>query len=113
MNAIQQIVDFILDADKLKQVERTVRPAGLERYENSAEHPWQIALLAISPARYADKDVDMSRGLRMRLVYDIGEIDGGDAIVLVEGGWKQRKADELVAMKRIYGLPQEQEAADR
>ena len=36
--AMQQIVDFILELDKLKGVTRKTRPIGLERYENSAEH---------------------------------------------------------------------------
>ena len=47
---MQQIVDFILELDKLKGVTRKTRPLGLERYENSAEHSWQIALLAASLA---------------------------------------------------------------
>ena len=48
---MQQIVDFILELDKLKGVLRKVRPLALDRYENSAEHSWQLALLAISLAR--------------------------------------------------------------
>ena len=44
--ALPSIVAFILELDKLKGVTRKTRPLGLERYENSAEHSWQIALLA-------------------------------------------------------------------
>ena len=40
---VQQIVDFILELDKLKGVTRKTRPLGLDRYENSAEHSWHIA----------------------------------------------------------------------
>jgi putative hydrolase of HD superfamily len=36
-------------------VTRKVRPLGLDRYENSAEHSWQLALLAVSPARQNHK----------------------------------------------------------
>jgi hypothetical protein len=32
---VQQIVDFILELDKLKGVTRKARPLGLNRYENS------------------------------------------------------------------------------
>ena len=42
--AMQPIVDFILELDKLKGVTRKVRPLLLDRYENSIE-------------RYADSDV--------------------------------------------------------
>ena len=51
---MQQIVDFILELDKLKGVTRKTRPLGLDRYENSAEHSWQIALLAASLAQFAE-----------------------------------------------------------
>ena len=58
---MQQIVDFILELDKLKGVNRKVRPIGLDRYENSAEHSWQIALMAASLAAYAESPVDVHR----------------------------------------------------
>lgn len=101
---MQQIVDFILELDKLKGVTRKTRPLGLERYENSAEHSWQIALLAASLAQYATEPVDIDRVVSMLLVHDIGEIDTGDTMVYVEGGWSERKAAERDAVIRIFGL---------
>ena len=32
---MQQVIDFILELDKLKGVTRKTRPIGLDRYENS------------------------------------------------------------------------------
>lgn len=101
---MQQIVDFILELDKLKAVTRKTRPPGLERYENSAEHSWQIALLAASLAPHAAPGVDINRVTCMLLVHDIGEIDTGDTIVYAEEGWAERKAAELAAVKRIFGM---------
>ncbi len=101
---MQQIVDFILELDKLKGVTRKTRPLGLERYENSAEHCWQIALLAASMAQYADGPIDINRVIAMLLVHDIGEIDTGDTMVFVEGGWGERKAAERAAITRIFGM---------
>jgi putative hydrolases of HD superfamily len=101
---MQQIVDFILELDRLKGVTRKNRPLGLERYENSAEHSWQIALLALSLAPYAEESVDLNRVVGMLLVHDIGEIDTGDTIVFAVGGWDERKAAELEAVKRIFGM---------
>ena len=40
---MQQIIDFILEVEKLKGVTRKTRPLGLDHYENSAEHSWQLA----------------------------------------------------------------------
>jgi putative hydrolase of HD superfamily len=101
---MQQIVDFILELDKLKGVTRKTRPLGLDRYENSAEHSWQIALLAASLAHLAETPVDVDRVVGMLLVHDIGEIDTGDTMVYVEEGLAERKAAELASVTRIFGL---------
>jgi putative hydrolase of HD superfamily len=101
---MQQIVDFVIELDKLKGVTRKTRPLGLERQENSAEHSWQIAMLAASLASYAEPGVDMNRVIAMLLVHDIGEIDTGDTMVFVEGGWDERKAAELAAVTRIFSI---------
>lgn len=108
---MQQIVDFILELDKLKGVTRKVRPLGLDRYENSAEHSWQLAMLAASLAQHAAMPVDIDRVIRMLLVHDIGEIDTGDTMAFVEGGWEERKAAELAAVTRIFGLLPDQQGA--
>ena len=110
-SAMQQVIDFILELDKLKGVTRKVRPLGQDRYENSAEHSWQIALLAVSLAPYAGSTVDINRVVRMLLVHDIGEIDTGDTLVFIEGGWEERKAAELFAVKRMFGLLPEAQGA--
>jgi putative hydrolase of HD superfamily len=104
VQTMQQVIDFILELDKLKGVTRKTRSPGLDRYENSAEHSWQIAMFAIALQPYADAPVDLNRVIRMLLVHDIGEIDTGDTIVFAEGGWEERKAAELLAVKRILGM---------
>lgn len=102
--ALPSIVEFVLELDKLKGVTRKTRPLGLERYENSAEHSWQLALLAVSLAHHAESPIDVDRVIRMLLVHDIGEIDTGDTMVYTEGGWEERKRDELAAVRRIFAL---------
>ncbi|WP_395699769.1 HD domain-containing protein [Aquabacterium sp.] len=101
---MQQIVDFILELDKLKAVTRKTRPLGQARYENSAEHSWQIALLAASLAPYAPQPVQMPRVIEMLLVHDIGEIDTGDVLVYADHDPAARKAEEFAAVQRIFGL---------
>jgi putative hydrolase of HD superfamily len=101
---LQPIVAFILELDKLKAVTRKTRPLNLDRYENSAEHSWQIAMFALSLAPYAAEPVDLDRVIRMLLVHDIGEIDTGDMIFYVEEGREAHKAAERDAATRIFGL---------
>ncbi len=108
---MQGIIDFILELDKLKGVTRKTRPIGLDRYENSAEHSWQLAMLAVSLVHYAAAPVNIDRVVHMLLVHDIGEIDTGDTILYAEGGWEQRKQAERVAVARIVGLLPEPQAA--
>lgn len=109
---MQPIVDFILELDKLKGVARKTRPLGLDRYENSAEHSWQIALLAASLAPHAEPGTDLSRVIAMLLVHDIGEIDAGDTFVYADADWPAQKAAETAAVRRIFGLlPEAQGAA--
>jgi putative hydrolase of HD superfamily len=109
---MQQVIDFILEIERLKGITRKVKPLGLDRYENSAEHSWQLALFAYSLQPYAADPVDMNRVIRMLLVHDIGEIDTGDTMVFVEGGWAERKTDELAAVKRIFGILPESQTAE-
>src|SRR6266849_1419712 len=103
-SAMQPIANFILELEKLKGITRKTRPLGLDRYENSAEHSWQLCLMAISLAAYAETAIDLNRVIRMLLVHDVGEIETGDTMVFIEEGLAARKAAELAAVTRIFGM---------
>jgi putative hydrolase of HD superfamily len=100
---MQQVVDYILELDKLKTVTRKTRPLGLDRQENSAEHSWQLAMLAPALAHFAVEPVDVQRVVNMLLVHDVGEIDTGDTMVYIDEGLAERKAAERAAVTRIFG----------
>ncbi|WP_404828198.1 HD domain-containing protein [Fluctibacter corallii] len=106
MTAIKQdfadITAFIYEIEKLKQVERRIKPKGLSRYENSAEHSWHIALLAQSLMPYAENPVDPLRVVTMLLIHDIVEIDTGDKFAYVAE--HDDFENEHQAAKRIFGL---------
>ncbi|MFT4113021.1 HD domain-containing protein [Silvibacterium sp.] len=112
MQPVERVISFVLAIEDLKRVTRKVRPLGLDRYENSAEHSWQLALFAYALAPHAGFALDLDRVIRMLLVHDLGEIDTGDTMAFVEGGWEQRKADELAAVKRIFSLLPDGQAAE-
>jgi putative hydrolase of HD superfamily len=101
---MNEIVSFMLELERLKSVTRKTRVTGSERFENSAEHSWQIAMLAAALAPHAPAGVDMARVIGMLLVHDVGEIDTGDTLVYIEEGVAERKAAERVAVERIFGL---------
>jgi putative hydrolase of HD superfamily len=101
---LQPIIDFIRELDKLKGVERKTRPLGLARFENSAEHSWQLGVLAMALSRYAEGPVNLERVVSMLLLHDIGEIDIGDTIAYATEGMEQRKVAEQAAVKRICAI---------
>lgn len=102
MIEIQQVMNFALELEKLKAVERKTKPVGLERYENSAEHSWQIALFAISLAPYSEKQVDPMTVVLMLLLHDVVEIDTGDKFAYDAN--HDDYENELMAAKRIFAL---------
>ena len=78
MDEFKAIIGFIVELEKLKTVERRIKPLGLNRFENSAEHSWQIALLALTLSRYASEAVNELTVVTMLLLHDVVEIDTGD-----------------------------------
>ena len=99
---MEDIIRFILELEKLKGVTRKVKPVGLDRYENSAEHSWQIAMLAAALYPHTDGKLDPDRVIRMLLVHDVGEIATGDTMVFVEEAAEERKAAESAEVHRIF-----------
>ncbi len=53
MDDISRISAFILEMDRLKGVLRQTTSLAVDRRENSAEHSWQVALLATLLAQYS------------------------------------------------------------
>ena len=104
MKDVSKTVQFVLEIEKLKGVLRKVRPIWEERYENTAEHSWQIALFSLSMASTLELTIDVTRVVAMLLVHDVGEIDAGDKFVFAQDGWEERKAAELKALERICGM---------
>jgi putative hydrolase of HD superfamily len=106
---LQKIFDFIIELDKLKAVLRKTKPLGLDRYENIAEHSWQICLLAQLLSNYTSAPLDVARVTELLLVHDIPEIDVGDQIVYQTKD-NSRADAEREAAARIFGLLPEHHA---
>lgn len=110
MTRLDQQLAFILEIDKLKEVLRQTRLITGERRENSAEHSWHIALLAILLAEYANTPVDVLRVVKMLLIHDIVEIDAGDTFAYSAVPKAEQALREQLAAQRIFGLlPPDQE----
>ena len=107
---LEQQLAFILEIDKLKAVLRQSLISDGSRRENSAEHSWQIALMALLLVEHADESVDAVRAATMLLIHDIVEIDAGDAFLYDEAAQAAKATLEQAAAKRIFGLLPEEQA---
>lgn len=95
---------FLMEADRLKTVERANQLMDRTRFENSAEHSWHACLLALLCAPLADPDVHIDRALEMLLLHDIVEVDAGDHPIHILYNPADIAARERAASDRIYGL---------
>ena len=105
-------IQFLVETDKLKSVLRRTFVIGADRYENSAEHSWQLPLAALILADYAEGPLDLPRVLKMLLVHDIIEIDAGDTYCYDEEGARDKAEREGRAAERIFGLLPAGQAAE-
>lgn len=96
-------LNFLLTADRLKQVVRNNRLHDGSRLENSAEHSWHLALMALTLAEHAPPGTDTGRVVEMLVVHDVVEIEAGDHWV-VEANAAAVAAEEAVAAERLFGL---------
>ncbi|WP_226571505.1 HD domain-containing protein [Mangrovibacter yixingensis] len=98
------IINFLMEIDKLKRVERRTRLLGGGRPENSAEHSWHFAVAAMSMAPFAGSKVDIDRVIKMALLHDIVEIDTGDVLVYDLEARAAIANQEAQAAERLFGL---------
>jgi putative hydrolase of HD superfamily len=96
------VIPFILECEKLKAIERRTFPAGMKRRENSAEHSWSLALMAMTLIPTVDPALDTLRVLKMLILHDIVEIDAGDTFCYADQGDKAER--EKLAATRIFGM---------
>lgn len=101
---LAQQIQFIVEIDKLKGILRQTHLTDGSRRENSAEHSWHIALMAILLAEHAAVEVDVLRVIKMLLIHDLVEIDAGDTFCY-DLQHNESKADrETQAADRLFGM---------
>lgn len=106
---LKKQLDFILQADAEKEIERRTLLSNGKRFENDAEHAWHMALMAILLSEYANEEIDLLKTVTMILIHDIVEIDAGDTYCYDYESGKTQREREIKAADRIYSLlPEDQ-----
>jgi putative hydrolase of HD superfamily len=115
MERLDQQMRFVGEIDRLKGVLRQTMLAGPGRRENSAEHSWHLAMMAVTLGEHAPPGTDIGRVTAMLLLHDLVEIDAGDLFVYADDAQQaKQEAAERAAADRIFALlPPDQAASLR
>jgi 5'-deoxynucleotidase YfbR-like HD superfamily hydrolase len=97
-------IRFIVEIDRLKGVLRRTLLTDRSRRENSAEHSWHLAMMAMLLAEYAEPGINVARVMELVLVHDLVEIDAGDTFAYDEAGNMDKESREQAAADRIFGI---------
>ena len=109
MDRMKQQIAFLMEIDKVKNIFRQTYLADGKRKENHAEHSWHLAIAAFLLKEYVAEDVDVMKVMIMVLIHDLVEIDAGDTYAYDAEGAKTKRAREVAAADRIFGmLPEDQ-----
>ena len=105
MDPLDSQLRFLSEADQLKTVLRQSTLIDVSRQENSAEHSWHLALMALVLQGHAPAGTDISRVVAMVLLHDLVEIDAGDLFVYAgEEAQARQEVAERAAADRIFAL---------
>ena len=105
MERLDRQMRFVTEIDKLKGVLRQTMLAGPGRRENSAEHSWHLAMMAMTLAEHAPPGTDIGRVTAMLLLHDLVEIDAGDLFAYADAAQQARQEEaERAAADRIFAL---------
>ncbi|EMN7265470.1 TPA: HD domain-containing protein [Vibrio parahaemolyticus] len=105
MDRLEKQLALLIELDKLKSVLRRTRVKSAEgRLENSGEHSWHVALMAVLMEEHANAPVDIYRVMKMLLIHDVVEIDAGDTFVYDTAVTKEQAEKEIKAAERLFGM---------
>jgi len=110
LERLQQQLAFTNELEKLKATHRNNRTLDAYRFENSAEHSWQGALMALVFREYIPEEVNLEKVMSMLLIHDLGEIYAGDTFIFDDVGKSNSYDRELESLEiSLDKLPSDQQ----
>ena len=110
LERLQQQLAFTNELEKLKATHRNNRTLDAYRFENSAEHSWQGALMALVFREYIPEEVNLEKVMSMLLIHDLGEIYAGNTFIFDDVGKRDSYHRELESLKiSLDKLPSDQQ----
>ena len=110
LKRLQQQLAITNELEKLKATHRNNRTLDAYRFENSAEHSWQGALMALVFREYIPEEVNLEKVMSMLLIHDLGEIYAGDTFIFDDVGKSDSYDREFESLKiSLDKLPSDQQ----
>lgn len=99
---IDNLVEFYIEAEKLKATIRHCWTSDTTRTESVAEHSWMLNLMAVTLFEYIELEIDQLKILKMLTIHDLAEAVTGDIPAHeISDRQNQKQQNELAAMKKI------------
>ena len=104
MNETIQLVNFLIEAGKLGNVERKLHAINSTRRENVAEHTYHMVLTAVILLENRLSATELLKVIKIILVHDLGEI-GADDLAFNKKTANQVKLEEKAYSDMVSLLP--------
>jgi putative hydrolases of HD superfamily len=97
---ISKLLDFVKLTNTFQQVKRDVLAVGEDRYENDAEHSFQLAIVAWFIIENDKLKLDLNLVIKFCIIHDLVEVYAGDTPIF--SSLVSTKADrEAKALKKL------------
>ena len=102
MERIEKQMQFILEIDKEKQIQRKTLQSNGKNFEDDAQHAWHMAIMTLLLSEYANEEIDVLKTISMLLIHDLVEIDAGDTYAYDDAlGVYASKSNDEAYMKNL------------
>ena len=101
---LKRQLEFIVEADKMKNIYRQTYVIHEDRKENDAEHSFHISLMVPLLAEYSNTEINQLKTMKMLLIHDFVEIDAGDTYCYGDTTDEDKRAREEKAADRLFNI---------
>ncbi len=102
---INKLLDFLIQCDKMKNIQRRTLIADGSRMETDAEHSWHLALMAVALSDYAPQGTSIDHAVRLAVSHDLVEIYAGDTFCYDVQANEDKSEREKKAAEKLFNLP--------
>jgi putative hydrolase of HD superfamily len=105
MERLTRQLEFVREAGRLRSVLRLTELTDPPRLENSAEHSWHLAVMALALGEHAPEGTDLATVIAMLVLHDLVEIDAGDLSAHAPAAAQARQGiAERAAADRLFAI---------